>query len=106
MRKFSGFVLAVALLGAQGGAWAMMQGGPEGMPGKMMEEADTNHDGKISFDEFKAAHEKRMQEQFKHMDANGDGFVDKTEMEKGREQMRERMKERMEKRQQMQDKPK
>jgi Ca2+-binding EF-hand superfamily protein len=48
-----------------------------------------------------------MQEHFKKMDANGDGFIDKAEVQKGREMMREKMKERMEKRQEMQDsKPK
>lgn len=43
--------------------------------------ADTNADGKISYDEFKAAHEKRLQAQFKRLDKNGDGFIDQVEKE-------------------------
>lgn len=100
MNKHIGMSLGIALLLAmQGGAWAH-----EGMGGNhenMMEQADTNHDGKISHDEFKAAHEKRMEEMFKKLDANGDGAIDKDEMHKGREMMRERMKEHMQKRQEM-----
>lgn len=88
------------------GALMAMEDGPGEKPGKMMEQADTNHDGKISADEFKAAHDKRSQEHFKKMDANGDGFIDKEEMKKGREQMREKMKERMEHRQEMREKMK
>ena len=63
--------------------------------GEMFKEADTNHDGKLSYDEFKAAHEKHMEERFKKMDTNGDGFVDETEMKAGHEEMREKMKEKM-----------
>lgn len=37
---------------------------------------DTNHDGKISSDEWKAASDAR----FKKMDANGDGFISHDEM--------------------------
>lgn len=99
MTKYSGFAIAGVLLALQGGAWAMEGGGPDAKPHNMMEEADTNHDEKVSFDEFKAGHEKRMQAHFKKMDANGDGFIDQAEAKKGREQMRENMKERMEKRQ-------
>jgi Ca2+-binding EF-hand superfamily protein len=51
-------------------------------------EADTNKDGKISFDEFKAAREKHMQEHFKHRDANGYGFIDEKEKAQAREKMK------------------
>ncbi len=42
-------------------------------------EADANKDGKISFDEFKAAREKHMEEHFKRRDTNNDGFIDEAE---------------------------
>lgn len=51
--------------------------------------ADTNQDGKISYDEFRASHEKRMEATFKRMDANGDGFIDEAEKQKMHEKMRE-----------------
>jgi EF hand len=46
--------------------------------GKEME-ADVNSDGKVSYDEFKAAREKYMEEHFKRRDTNGDGFIDQAE---------------------------
>lgn len=54
-----------------------------------LENADTNHDGKISFDEFKAAHEQRMEKHFKLMDKNGDGFIDAQERQAMQDKMRE-----------------
>jgi len=38
--------------------------------------ADTNHDGRVTFDEFKAAHEADMLARFKDKDVNGDGVID------------------------------
>lgn len=51
-------------------------------------EADANKDGKISFDEFKAAREKHMEEHFKRRDTNGDGFIDDKEKAQAREKMK------------------
>lgn len=51
--------------------------------------ADTNKDGKISHDEFMAASQKRAEEHFKHMDTNGDGFVDQAERKAAFDQMRQ-----------------
>lgn len=51
-------------------------------------EADTNKDGKISFDEFKTAREKHMEEHFKRRDTNGDGFIDEKEKAQAREKMK------------------
>jgi hypothetical protein len=42
-------------------------------------DADANKDGKISFEEFKAAREKHMEEHFKRRDTNHDGFIDESE---------------------------
>lgn len=38
--------------------------------------ADANRDGKVSFEEFKAAHEAEMLARFKDKDVNKDGFID------------------------------
>lgn len=41
--------------------------------------SDANQDGKVSYEEFRAASEQRMEKHFKRMDANGDGFIDQAE---------------------------
>ena len=56
--------------------------------GKWETKADTNQDGKISFDEYKAAREQDMQERFKRKDTNNDGFIDKAERNAAKEKWR------------------
>ena len=51
-------------------------------------EADVNNDGKVSYEEFKAAREKHMEEHFKRRDTNGDGFIDANEKKSAREGMK------------------
>ncbi|MEG3145880.1 EF-hand domain-containing protein [Sphingomonas sp. RT2P30] len=60
-------------------------GGPmrEKMRSRMIDRLDTNHDGMISRDEYRA----QAAERFDHMDSNHDGFVDASE----RAAMRDRM---------------
>ncbi len=41
--------------------------------------ADTDQDGKISRDEFRTAQEARGDKHFQRLDANKDGFIDKSE---------------------------
>ena len=53
---------------------------------------DTNQDGRISFDEFRAAGEKRMKKHFERMDANGDGFIDQAEKQAMHEKWGEKRK--------------
>ncbi len=55
--------------------------------------ADANNDGKVSFDEFKAAREQRMEEHFKRRDTNADGYIDETEKKAAREKRHEHRKE-------------
>lgn len=47
--------------------------------------SDINQDGKISYEEFRATGEQRMENHFKRMDANGDGFIDQSEKQAMRE---------------------
>ena len=102
-KHFYTIAVGSALMGLAVASWSM-ENPPMGGPGNMLEQADTNHDGKVSYDEFKAFHEKRMQEHFKKMDLNGDGYIDKEEAAKAREMMHEKRQERMEKRQEMHNK--
>ena len=44
-----------------------------------VEKMDTNKDGKVSMDEAKAAKMADLEQHFKDVDTNGDGFVDKAE---------------------------
>lgn len=69
------------------------RGGPGGQGGQVggdfvarMMENDKNGDGKLAKDEVS----ERMQGMFGRMDANGDGFIDKKEIEASFAQMRER----------------
>ncbi len=71
---------------------------PSDKPNGMIDKADSNKDGKVTYDEFKAAREVKMQEHFNKLDANGDGAVDKEEAHKAREARREKRQERRENR--------
>lgn len=42
--------------------------------------ADTNKDGKLTFDEYKIHNENRTKMKFEHMDANKDGTLDEAEL--------------------------
>jgi len=42
---------------------------------KYVEKMDANKDGKVSFDEFKAARSAYAREKFDRLDSNGDGFI-------------------------------
>ena len=57
---------------------------------------DANQDGKISYDEYRAANEKRVERQFKRMDANGDGSIDQAEKQAVSDKMRARREKRRE----------
>ncbi len=70
-----------------GGPGGMMPppGGPGGGPGHFgpsPDQLDANHDGKITNEEYTAAWDKFIQEQFKKLDTNSDGSLSKKELEK------------------------
>jgi len=68
------------------------------------DEADTNHDGKLSFAEMQDAENKRLSERFNKLDANHDGGVSMEEMHQAHERGREMRGERREHRQAMREK--
>lgn len=61
-------------------------------PGKRMAlgSIDTDQDGRVSFEEFKAGAMKRVERQFNWMDANNDRYIDRTELEAIIEQIHKR----------------
>lgn len=78
---------AIAAVVATPAAFAQM---PHGMPnlGDMfLKQFDANHDGKVTRDEFI----KPTEAQFDHMDTNGDGAVDASELETMQTEMMQRM---------------
>lgn len=54
--------------------------------------ADANKDGKVSFEEFEAAHHERMVLRFKNKDINQDGFIDLEEKVVAKEKKKEEKK--------------
>ena len=52
----------------------------------LIERADTNHDGRVSRDEYRAMADAR----FDKLDANHDGFIDQAEIDAVREKMKQR----------------
>lgn len=52
--------------------------------------ADTDNDGKVSYEEFKNARMKYMDEHFKRRDTNGDGYIDADERQAARDRMKSR----------------
>ncbi|HSH72387.1 MAG TPA: hypothetical protein VK974_04950 [Methylophilaceae bacterium] len=85
--RITGLFIVLAML-ATGQALAE-DAAPDSAGSVRESQADTNKDGKISYDEFKASHEKRLEAQFKRMDINGDGFVDEAERQTVHDKMRD-----------------
>jgi len=52
--------------------------------------ADANKDGKVSFEEFKAARLKHMEEHFNRRDINADGFINAEEKIAARKSIKSR----------------
>ncbi len=48
---------------------------------------DTDGDGRVSYDEYRASKEAAHTRQFKKMDSNGDGFIDATEKQAQKDKM-------------------
>jgi len=67
--------------------------------------ADTNGDGKVSFEEFKAPRDARIRERFKRLDANGDGYIDLEEKKVAKEKRKaEKKAKRVKEKQEVRDK--
>lgn len=64
-------------------------GGPHDRLAEFIKRADTDNDGKISKDEFLASTKKESEDRFSKLDANSDGFADKSEIEEAGRKMRE-----------------
>jgi len=70
-------IISIALLAfASTPALAEGMGHNSGMH-HMLKQADANHDGKTTKAEFMAASSQQAEKRFAHMDANGDGVLDK-----------------------------
>lgn len=92
VKKLISYVL-VSLLLAFGSATVYANHHEAGEREKTEMKADVNNDGKVSYEEFKAAREKHMEEHFKRRDLNGDGFIDEAEKKAAREKWKEHHKE-------------
>ena len=81
-------VMIIAALVVAGSALAQGQGQGKGkgkgqQHGQNLKQADTNNDGKVSFDEWKAARPNGTQERFNTLDTNKDGFLTKEDRQGG-----------------------
>lgn len=52
-----------------------------------LQDADTNGDGNISLDEFKAVHAARVEEHFARLDQNSDGVLSAEELDRPRQRL-------------------
>jgi hypothetical protein len=76
MKNKLAFLLALSSLGAA--------------PFSLAEEKmklDTDGDGKVSYEEYRASKEAAHARQFKKMDSNGDGFIDAAEKQAQKDKM-------------------
>lgn len=84
-------VLAVALATLPtAGVLAAEQGSNTAEKRVALGSIDTNQDGRVSLEEFKAGAMKRVERQFQWMDANGDKYIDRGELETVIQQLHER----------------
>ena len=92
LSKIIGITAALAVLGLGSVHAADAVKSTEAQKAERGWKPDANQDGRISFEEFRAAGEKRMQKHFGRMDANGDGFIDQAEKQAMHEKWGEKRK--------------
>jgi hypothetical protein len=56
-----------------------------------LKRADTDQDGKVSYEEYRTIEEIKIRQRFEKLDANGDGFVDIEEQHSERDPVPEKM---------------
>ncbi len=85
--KNMGTITAVCALALMLGAVGWAQPGKHGENGSkspgLIQQADANKDGKVTFEELKAVRPKMTQERFKQLDTSGDGVLDKNDRPQG-----------------------
>ncbi|MGO9018969.1 MAG: EF-hand domain-containing protein [Syntrophobacteraceae bacterium] len=82
----AGLVTVFLIAGAAFAQWQGAQGSPRMSCQERFDALDTNHDGKLTLEEFMAAPHRRgnPEEMFKAMDVNGHGYITKDEFCSGR----------------------
>lgn len=78
MIRTSKWLLVTTAIGMAGIAYAE-EPRPEVQRTTTFVKADANQDGKVTYEEYRAASEKRIEAQFSRMDINGDGVIDEAE---------------------------
>ena len=94
MRKLTIALVAISALTA---GLAFADEGQKSCKHEHVFNTDSNKDGVVTREEFKAANEKMADEHFKRMDTNGDGKVDQAERKTFHERMRQHRQEWQEK---------